>query len=146
MTLAHLDGVDINYEVVGDLGPWIALVSRGLEPLGDFSCLASNIAVQGYRVLIHDRRNCGQSSFDFDNVAAEEGVWADDLAASSPGAIALILLRRWHRLTNFLAHREPECFFRAVFNQFEITLRHSSNAIEYSGGLVDRGHLITHCH
>ena len=44
------------------------------------------------------------------------------------------------------SHCEPECFFHSVFNQFEVTLRHGSNAIEYSGGLVDGGHLITHCH
>ena len=37
------------------------------------------MAAQGYRVLIHDRRNCGASDVSFDGSKSEYEVWADDL-------------------------------------------------------------------
>ncbi|MDH3425616.1 MAG: alpha/beta hydrolase, partial [Acidimicrobiia bacterium] len=112
MPLAYLAGAAINYEVVGDRGPWIALISRGLEPLGDFGSLARDIAGGGCRVLIHDRRNCGRSSFDLDNAAPDEDVWADDLAAllRHVGAAPAIVVgwSRGSRVAIRLALRHPE--------------------------------------
>lgn len=43
--------------------------------------LAQRIADAGYRVLIHDRRNCGASDVMLAGDAAEHEVWADDLHA-----------------------------------------------------------------
>ena len=37
------------------------------------------LAAAGYRVLLHDRRNCGASDVAFDGSASEHEVWADDL-------------------------------------------------------------------
>jgi len=51
-----------------------------------------------------------------------------------------------HFLSVVASPLKPERILHAVFNQLEVILRHGSNAIEYAGGLVDRGHLITHCH
>ncbi len=80
MPLARLADADIHYEVIGHEGPWVAFVSRGLESSDDFRRLGSLVAAQGCRVLIHDRRNCGRSSFDLELMEPEEEVWADDLA------------------------------------------------------------------
>jgi pimeloyl-ACP methyl ester carboxylesterase len=43
--------------------------------------LAEKLAGAGYRVLIHDRRNCGASDVSFDGSQPEYEVWADDLHA-----------------------------------------------------------------
>ncbi len=40
--------------------------------------LAQHIAAAGYRVLIHDRRNCGASEVMLSSDLAEHEVWADD--------------------------------------------------------------------
>jgi pimeloyl-ACP methyl ester carboxylesterase len=81
MPFAHLSDVDINYQVIGDIRPSVALVSRGRVAMGDSEELARRLADQGCRVLIHDRRNCGRSSFDLRMPAPEEELWARDLAA-----------------------------------------------------------------
>jgi pimeloyl-ACP methyl ester carboxylesterase len=41
--------------------------------------LSKALASSGYRVLLHDRRNCGASDVSFDGSASEHEVWADDL-------------------------------------------------------------------
>jgi pimeloyl-ACP methyl ester carboxylesterase len=79
MPEALVRGVHINYEIVGERGPFIALTPgsrRGYDELLDFSKM---IAAAGYRVLLHDRRNCGASDVAFDGSASEHEVWADDL-------------------------------------------------------------------
>jgi pimeloyl-ACP methyl ester carboxylesterase len=46
---------------------------NGIQPVG------SRIAAAGYRVLLHDRRNCGASDVIIDGEEAEFEIWADDL-------------------------------------------------------------------
>jgi len=41
--------------------------------------LAEKLAAAGYRVLIHDRRNCGASDVVIDGQESEYEIWADDL-------------------------------------------------------------------
>jgi pimeloyl-ACP methyl ester carboxylesterase len=72
-------GVTINYEVIGDCGPWIALTPGSRRPYVELVDLSKTIAAHGYRVLLHDRRNCGKSEVAFDGSASEHEVWADDL-------------------------------------------------------------------
>jgi pimeloyl-ACP methyl ester carboxylesterase len=43
------------------------------------SSLAEKIAAKGFRVLLHDRRNCGQSSLFITPLEFEKVFWADDL-------------------------------------------------------------------
>jgi pimeloyl-ACP methyl ester carboxylesterase len=76
---AIVRGVHINYEVVGERGPWIALTPGSRRGYGELVGLATGIAAAGYRVLLHDRRNCGASDVAFDGSASEHEVWADDL-------------------------------------------------------------------
>jgi len=74
-------GVCINYEIVGSSGPFIALTPGSRRSYGELVDLAKKIATAGYRVLLHDRRNCGASDVAFDGSGSEHDVWADDLYA-----------------------------------------------------------------
>jgi len=79
MSEAIIRGVHINYEVIGNSGPWIALTPGSRRPYGELVGLSKAIAAAGYRVLLHDRRNCGASGVAFDGSGSEHEVWADDL-------------------------------------------------------------------
>lgn len=81
MPEALVRGVHINYEIIGDKGPFIALTPGSRRPYGELVDLSKAIAAHGYRVLLHDRRNCGASDVAFDGSASEHEVWADDLHA-----------------------------------------------------------------
>jgi pimeloyl-ACP methyl ester carboxylesterase len=79
MPEAVVRGVCINYLVVGNSGPWIALTPGSRRPYGELVNLSKAIAAAGYRVLLHDRRNCGASDVAFDGTGSEHEIWADDL-------------------------------------------------------------------
>lgn len=79
MPLANIRGVSLNYEILGSQGPWIALSPGGRRPLEAVRSLAQRLAAAGYRVLIHDRRNCGASDVAFDSGQSEYEIWAEDL-------------------------------------------------------------------
>jgi pimeloyl-ACP methyl ester carboxylesterase len=81
MPIATINGVNINYEVLGRAGPMIALSPGGRRELENVRALAQRLAGAGYRVLIHDRRNCGASDVAFDGSQSEYEIWADDLHA-----------------------------------------------------------------
>lgn len=79
MAEALVRGVHINYEIVGTRGPFIALTPGSRRSYAELVDLSEAIAASGYRVLLHDRRNCGASDVAFDGAASEHEVWADDL-------------------------------------------------------------------
>jgi len=79
MPEALVRGVHLNYEVIGGSGPWIALTPGSRRAYQELVDLAERLASSGYRVLLHDRRNCGASDVAFDGSASEHEVWADDL-------------------------------------------------------------------
>ena len=79
MPLATVRGVSINYEVLGTRGPWVVLSPGGRRPLEGVKPLAQQVADAGYRVLIHDRRNCGASDLTIGGKEPENEIWADDL-------------------------------------------------------------------
>jgi pimeloyl-ACP methyl ester carboxylesterase len=81
MPEAHVRGIHINYEVIGNSGPWIALTPGSRRSYHELANLAKDIASSGFHVLLHDRRNCGASDIAFDGSASEHEVWADDLFA-----------------------------------------------------------------
>ena len=74
-------GVRINYETIGSSGPWIAFTPGSRRPYKELISLSKAIARSGYRILLHDRRNCGASEVAFDGSASEHEIWADDLHA-----------------------------------------------------------------
>jgi pimeloyl-ACP methyl ester carboxylesterase len=79
MPEAAVRGIAINYVVIGSSGPWIALTPGSRRPYAELIGLSKAIAASGYRVLLHDRRNCGASEVAFDGTGSEHEVWADDL-------------------------------------------------------------------
>jgi pimeloyl-ACP methyl ester carboxylesterase len=79
MPTALIRGVNIVYEVLGDSGPWVALITGGRRGHEEFVSLGRKIADQGFRVLLHDRRNTGASDVVIDGVESEEEIWTDDL-------------------------------------------------------------------
>src|SRR5258708_18503461 len=79
MPVENIRGVNIVYEIVGDRGPWVVLITGGRRAHDEFVPLAKKIAAGGFRVLLHDRRNTGASDIRIDGTAAEEEIWTDDL-------------------------------------------------------------------
>jgi pimeloyl-ACP methyl ester carboxylesterase len=81
MPLATINGVAINYEILGGRGPAMMLSPGGRNAMDNVKSIAERMAALGYRVLLHDRRNCGASDVAFDPRKSEYEVWADDLYA-----------------------------------------------------------------
>jgi pimeloyl-ACP methyl ester carboxylesterase len=79
MPVIKIRGVDINYQILGDAGPFVALQPGGRRGLVGVKALAEKLAEAGNRVLIYDRRNCGASGVAFDGGDAENEIWAEDL-------------------------------------------------------------------
>jgi len=71
--------VNIHYRVLGERGPWLALITGGRRGFNEFVPLAEKIAAHGIRVLLHDRRNTGASDIVIDGQEGEEEIWTDDL-------------------------------------------------------------------
>jgi pimeloyl-ACP methyl ester carboxylesterase len=137
MPTTEIRGVHLNYQVLGERGPWVALTTGGRRGHDEFVPLAKNLAALGHRVLLHDRRNTGASDILIEGDEVEEAVWADDLAellarldalpafvgGSSSGARTSILLALRHpdhvrglllfRVTGgaFAAQRLPENYY-----------------------------------
>src|ERR1700679_297725 len=78
MPVALVRGVHINYEIVGTQGPFVALTPGSRRAYAELINLSKAIAANGYRVLLHDRRNCGASDTAFDGSGSEHDVWADE--------------------------------------------------------------------
>jgi pimeloyl-ACP methyl ester carboxylesterase len=79
MPEAQVRGVTLNYEIVGDRGPFITLTPGSRRSYDEFVPIGRLLAKQGYRVLLHDRRNCGRSEVGIVARGSEHEVWADDL-------------------------------------------------------------------
>jgi pimeloyl-ACP methyl ester carboxylesterase len=137
MAAAEIRGVNLHYQVIGERGPWVALVTGGRRGHQEFVPLAKKLAAAGHRVLLHDRRNTGASDILIEGDEVEEAIWADDLAellarlnalpvfvgGSSSGARTSILFALRHpgavrglllfRVTGgpFAAQRLPENYY-----------------------------------
>jgi hypothetical protein len=48
MPMAIVRGLNINYEIVGDAGPWVALITGGRRGYQEFLPLAGKIAAEGF--------------------------------------------------------------------------------------------------
>src|SRR5689334_12540941 len=81
MPVATVRGIDINFEVLGERGPWVALQPGGRRGLTGVKSLGEKIAEAGCRVLVYDRRNCGASSVSCGGGNSENAIWAEDLHA-----------------------------------------------------------------
>lgn len=79
MPTMEIRGVNLRYEIIGDDGPFVTLITGGRRGYDEFVPMAEKIAARGYRVLLHDRRNTGASDILMSADEVEEVVWADDL-------------------------------------------------------------------
>ncbi|MGE3781415.1 MAG: alpha/beta fold hydrolase [Alphaproteobacteria bacterium] len=80
MPIAHVRGVSLDYEILGETGPFVVLQPGGRRAGSVLRPLALKIAEAGNRVVIYDRRNTGRSSIAIDG-ESENQEWADDLHA-----------------------------------------------------------------
>lgn len=106
MPLANVRGANINYEVIGTRGEWIALTPGGRLGLEHVRSIAQLLADAGYRVLIHDRRNCGASDVLLDGVEPEHEIWAADLYE---------LLSQLDALPAYIGGRSSGCRLSLIF-------------------------------
>ncbi len=106
MPLANIRGVNINYKVIGNHGPWVALSPGGRRALEGVEPLAGRLADAGHRVLLHDRRNCGVSDIVIDGDDSEYEIWADDLYE---------LLSQLHALPAFVGGSSSGCRLSLLF-------------------------------
>ncbi len=79
MPYAKVRGVNINYQVLGNSGPWVALSPGGRREMSGIELIASEVANLGHRVVIFDRRNTGASDVVIDGNESEYEIWADDV-------------------------------------------------------------------
>ena len=81
MPISKINGVNINWRVVGDHGPWVVMTTGGRRGHDEFVPLAEKIAHYGYRVMLHDRRNTGASDILIAGDQGEEIIWTGDMYA-----------------------------------------------------------------
>ncbi len=79
MPITKVRGVNINYRVLGDRGPWVALSPGGRRDISGIELIAKEVAALGHRAVIFDRRNCGASDVVIDGNDSEYEIWADDI-------------------------------------------------------------------
>lgn len=79
MAEMQVGSVALFYEVIGDSGPWIALTPGSRRSFDELVPMSKMLAAQGFRVLLHDRRNCGRSDIGIEARASEHEIWTDDL-------------------------------------------------------------------
>lgn len=81
MPRATINGGSIQYEVIGNAGPWVSVSPGGRRGFDELGGYARRFADAGFRVLVHDRRNCGASDLVLEGARQEHEIWADDLHA-----------------------------------------------------------------
>lgn len=81
MPVRNLRGININYEILGEEGAWVALSPGGRRGLEGARGLGEKMAARGYRVVLFDRRNCGATDVVIGGNESEYEIWADDLHA-----------------------------------------------------------------
>ena len=132
MPVATVRGVAIHYQIVGEKGPWVSLSPGGRRAREVVRSLGERIAQAGYRVLLHDRRNCGASDVIIDGDESEYDIGADDRHALMPQLGAL---------PAYVGGASSGCRMAILF-----ALRHPQSARglllwRATGGRVAAGHL-----
>ena len=79
MPVTNIRGVNINWQQIGDRGPWIMLTTGGRRGHDEFVPLAHKLAARGHRVVLHDRRNTGASDVLIEGNDGEEVIWTEDM-------------------------------------------------------------------
>jgi pimeloyl-ACP methyl ester carboxylesterase len=79
LPFANINGTSINYKIVGSDGPWVVLCPGGRNGYKNVKRMSNKVAKAGFRVVLHDRRNCGASDFSIEGQGSEYELWADEL-------------------------------------------------------------------
>jgi pimeloyl-ACP methyl ester carboxylesterase len=79
MPVSKINGLNINWQAIGTRGPWLMMTTGGRRGHDEFIPLANKIAANGYRVMLHDRRNTGASDVLIDGDEGEEVMWTRDM-------------------------------------------------------------------
>jgi pimeloyl-ACP methyl ester carboxylesterase len=79
MPISNINGVNINWQVIGERGPWVMATTGGRRGYDEFVPMAQKIADSGFRVMLHDRRNTGASDLFIEGDAGEEAPWLTDM-------------------------------------------------------------------
>jgi pimeloyl-ACP methyl ester carboxylesterase len=79
MPVSKINGVNINWQVIGDRGPWVCMTTGGRRGHEEFIPLAEKLARYGHRVMLHDRRNTGASDVLIEGDDGEEVIWTRDI-------------------------------------------------------------------
>lgn len=78
MPTVQVRGLDLNYEILGERGPFVVLQPGGRRAGSALHSLATKFAEAGNRVVLYDRRNTGGSSIAIEGESENEE-WAEDL-------------------------------------------------------------------
>ena len=104
--------VNSHYRIFGETGPWVVLITGGRRGFNEFISFAEKIAIKGFQVLLHDRRNTGASDVLITGQDGEEEIWADDLAilADELGASSAFIggISSGARLSMLYNQRHPD--------------------------------------
>ena len=102
MPVSTIRGVNINWQLIGDRGPWLIMTTGGRRGHDEFVPLAQKIAKYGYRVVLHDRRNTGASDVLIEGDDGEEVIWTGDMyeLLQQQNAFPVFLQRRIVRRPN----------------------------------------------
>jgi pimeloyl-ACP methyl ester carboxylesterase len=79
MPISNINGVNINWQVIGERGPWVMATTGGRRGYDEFVPMAQKIANNGFRVMLHDRRNTGASDLVIEGDQGEEAPWLPDM-------------------------------------------------------------------
>ncbi|HTV37576.1 MAG TPA: alpha/beta hydrolase [Xanthobacteraceae bacterium] len=79
MPISNIRGVNINWQVIGERGPWVMATTGGRRGHDEFIPMAQKIAKEGFRVMLHDRRNTGASDLCIEGDEGEEAPWLPDM-------------------------------------------------------------------
>jgi pimeloyl-ACP methyl ester carboxylesterase len=79
MPITKINGFNINWQVIGDRGPWVMATTGGRRGHDEFIPMAHKIARHGFRVMLHDRRNTGASDLWIEGNDGEEAPWLGDM-------------------------------------------------------------------
>lgn len=111
MPVMRVRGVELVYEVLGDRGSWVTVTPGGRRGIAAERVLGSLIAEAGFRVLLHDRRNCGASHIALTG-ESESMEQAEDLQALlrglRTGPVFVAGCSSGARMSLLLARQHPE--------------------------------------
>ncbi|MEE8042703.1 MAG: alpha/beta hydrolase [Pseudomonadales bacterium] len=112
MPIAKIADGRIRYEILGEGSQSIVVTPGGRGALEAVMPLGERLAEEGYRVLLHDRRNCGASDLMLAGRLSEQELWADHLFELLDRHNALPVIASGGsagcRLSLLLALRHPE--------------------------------------